>query len=242
MSQVNLTNITRAEDDEDALARAALADLEWLGGAAEDVIETLAKASFLREVYAGETLFTIGQYDAAEVIGVVKGEVQLTIISQESGQMMLSKLSAGSLLGLDFVLAKDEEAASRLGLVAVKDAVLLYIDSAAIAETVARKPAFARILLEATARKLVSWSAGALGDVMPEKRVYRLLLELASSNAKGQWHIEIMPKHRELAERAGVSENEAADAVAELIRTGVVRRQYPGLVIINYDVFVSMGR
>jgi CRP/FNR family transcriptional regulator, cyclic AMP receptor protein len=242
MSQPEANNSPMPEDDDIALTRAALTDLEWIGAAADDVIENLAKTSFLRRVYAGETLFTIGQYDANEVIGIVKGEAQLTIISEESGQMMLSKLSTGSVLGLDFVLAKDEEAASRIGLVAVTDATLVYIDSAAIAETVSRKPAFARILLEAVARKLVAWSAGALGDVMPEKRVYRLLLELATCNAKGQWHIEIMPKHRELAERAGVSENEAADAVAELIRIGIVRRQYPGLVIINYDLFVSMGR
>ena len=40
-----------------------------------------------------------------------------------------------------------------------------------------------------------------------------------------------MPKHRELAERAGVEEAEAASAVAALIQDGVARRDYPALVI-----------
>jgi hypothetical protein len=40
-----------------------------------------------------------------------------------------------------------------------------------------------------------------------------------------------MPKHRELAERAGADEAAAASAVAQLIQQGVARREYPGLVI-----------
>ncbi len=40
-----------------------------------------------------------------------------------------------------------------------------------------------------------------------------------------------MPKHRELADEAGVEEALTAGAVASLIQQGVARRDYPGLVI-----------
>ena len=47
----------------------------------------------------------------------------------------------------------------------------------------------------------------------------------------GGFCIKRMPKHRELADEAGVEESFAANAVATLIQEGVARREYPGLLI-----------
>ena len=59
-----------------------------------------------------------------------------------------------------------------------------------------------------------------------------MLLEcVARDPLSGVWRIEKMPKHRELADRAGVDEASAAGAVASLIQEGVAQRDYPGLVI-----------
>ena len=47
----------------------------------------------------------------------------------------------------------------------------------------------------------------------------------------GAWRIEKMPKHREVAQLAGVDEADAASAIAYVIQEGVARRDYPGLII-----------
>ena len=66
----------------------------------------------------------------------------------------------------------------------------------------------------------------------PERRIFAALLEYVERDAvNGDWRISRMPKHRELAEKAGVDEAATAGAIAQLIQDGVARRDYPGLVI-----------
>ena len=44
-----------------------------------------------------------------------------------------------------------------------------------------------------------------------------------------------MPRHAALAEAAGVTDVEAAGAVATLIGEGIARRAYPGLTVLDGD-------
>jgi hypothetical protein len=70
----------------------------------------------------------------------------------------------------------------------------------------------------------------------PQQRIFAELLKFVARNGlSGEGRIERMPKHRELADAAGVEEAEAAGAVAALIQEGVARREYPGLVICDCD-------
>ncbi len=219
-----------------------VSSLKWFVGAAKDIHQTLAEAAFTRNVKAGETLFTMGQYDASELIGVVTGEVQITRMSDQSGQMMMSQVGRGGIIGLEYAVARAESRASSLGVVANSDAELVYIEAAAFNDLLVRKPAFARLIMQHLAEDLVGWAAGDHDSVAPAKRVYRLLLELVERDDRGNWSIARMPKHRELSERAGVTENEAADAVADLIRNKFAERHYPGLLVMDYNGLTNLSR
>ena len=69
-----------------------------------------------------------------------------------------------------------------------------------------------------------------------EEQVFAALLEFVERDeVSGQWRIPKMPKHRELAHRAGVDEAVAAEAVATLIQDNVALRDYPGLIVTNMN-------
>lgn len=61
-------------------------------------------------------------------------------------------------------------------------------------------------------------------------RIYRHLISLAERDGEKSV-IREMPRHSQLAEQCGVTDRDAAAAVALLIEKGIVRRDYPSLVI-----------
>ena len=70
------------------------------------------------------------------------------------------------------------------------------------------------------------------GHVEQGARVFRTLLGLVRKTPGGA-AIPEMPRHAALAEAAGVTDVEAAGAVADLIARGIAKRDYPGLAILD---------
>lgn len=195
------------------------------------VVSTLAGASSLRTYPAGETIFAMGQFDGSEFLIVAKGKVKVAR-ADGAGGMFFDYLREGDTYGLPAAVLEDSQrgiAAATLS--AESDCEILAVDGDTLRQTIEKRPSLAKSLLLHFAFLLAGGESVA-EESSSERRVCAALLALVERDAvSAEWRIPKMPKHRELAEKSGVDEVEAANAVASLIQSGIARRLYPGLVI-----------
>ena len=198
------------------------------------VLSLLFEHSEQRQYSAGQTVFSLGQYDGGEFLVVLSGELRASIADGATGAMMIEQVPAKGVFGLEIAMSEpDPELFQQIAVTAEKDSDLIVIDAAEFKSIAAGRPSLMRNVAINMAQQLFAQRFRALTpQTAPERRVYAVLIEcLARDAITGAWRIERMPKHRELADRAGVDEAAAAEAVAALIQEGVAQRDYPGLVV-----------
>lgn len=195
------------------------------------VISALAAATNRRSYPAGETIFAIGQFDGSEFLIVAKGKVKAAR-ADGAGGMFFEYLHEGDTYGLPSAVLEECRRNTPLAtLSAESDCQILVIDGETLKQAVENTPSLAKGLMLHFAF-LLAGAVGAAEESSPERRVCATLLTLVERDAvRAEWRIPRMPKHRELAEKSGVDEVDAANVVAVLIQSGVARRLYPGLVI-----------
>lgn len=196
------------------------------------VAAAVAAVSSVRRLRAGETLLTVGQHDGSEFYCVASGAMKVSRPAAD-GEMVIERILPGEFYGLAAAVCEkareDEEAAT---IAADPDSTVVCVDAAAFRDVVAHRPSLTRALMLHFAAGLVAAARGGAADGAPERRIFAALLGHAEREpGTGVWRIARMPKHRELAERAGADEAAVAAAVARLIQDGVARRDYPGLVV-----------
>ncbi len=225
--------------------RDALAKISYFEDLPDSVLQDLADASDERCFGAGETVFTMNQYDGDELFCIISGKAKLTTVSVETDALSVEELSEGSIFGLEYVLGDFQENILQAGLTASTALVIITIDSHHLQEIVKRKPVVARAFLAGFARQLLKFKAGqSAPQADPHKRIFQSLFDLIErddNEVPAQWRVAQMPKHRELGEIAGTTEIEAAEAVARLISEGIAKRDYPGLIIADYTAFHSLA-
>ncbi len=198
------------------------------------VLTAILQSAERRRYRAGETVFALGQFDGGEVFVVTAGALKLAVADLQNGAMLVEGLEAGALFGLaEAIVGADNPKAERMTLTAEADSVVIAIDAAALRLIAAQRPSLSKNLMVYFARALAESSfVAAPTEVAPERRVIAALMRRVERDAaSGEWRIAKMPKHRELADDAGVDEALAAGAVARLIQDGVARRDYPGLIV-----------
>lgn len=231
MSAMPMIAKEETEAPEDELARARLFE-----GLPPVVVSTLRDSSERRRYDAGQTVFAMGQYDGEEFLVILSGLLQLNIVDAEKGEMMIEDFGPGAVFGLEAAFSEDEGiegVCRRVAATAVEDVDVVAIEIEPFRKLAASRPSLMRNVAFCLAR-----DAAALryrrspAQTPPEQRIFAALMDFVErAPASGEWRIEKMPKHRELAEKAGVEETEAASAVAALIQDGVARRDYPALII-----------
>lgn len=200
----------------------------------EAVISLLCESAVRRSYGAGQTVFSLGQYDGAEFLVVLSGALRVSVADGETGAMMIEDIREKEIFGLEIALCEAEQAiVSQIAVTAKEDCDLIAIDAAEFKSITASRPSLMRNVALYLASALTAQRyRAATPESAPERRVYAALLECVARDAvSGAWRIERMPKHRELADRAGVEEAVAASAIASLIQDSVAQRDYPGLVI-----------
>jgi CRP-like cAMP-binding protein len=238
-----LANPQDAADDVDAAAAAAIGAAAPFHDLPDQVIASLAEASSVRRYLEGETVFAMGQFDGSEFLIVRSGKLKATHADQDSGSMLIEHVSAGDVFGLPFaVLGDDLRAPAGVSLTADRDCEIVAVDAATLRLVISQRPSLTRNLMLHFAKRLLGKERSP-EESSPERRVYAALSTLIERDAvTAEWRIAKMPKHRELADRAGVDEADAANAVAKLIQSGVARRNYPGLVIVEIAQLNRLAR
>ena len=209
-------------------------------GLADPIIQAICEGAELRDYPKGQTVYSTGQYDGGDFFVVAKGQLQLSLIDSETGDVLVEEFKENSLVGLDLTFNGEEnEMFQRLSMTASENLVLISLDSEVFRALAAQRPSLMRNLAihfsgELAARRFTTVAA----EAAPEQRVYIELIKFVERDGvNGGWRIEKMPKHRELADCAGVEEHVAASAVARLIQDDIARRDYPGLQVVDMDKF-----
>lgn len=224
------------EQHDDTAADDALGAAPLFEGLPPAVVASLKANSERRQYEAGQTVFAMGQYDGQEFLVILSGSLQLSVVDVEKGEVMIEDFRPGAVFGLEAAFNEDddmEDVCRRVAATAIEDADVLAIEIEAFRKLASSRPSLMRNIAYCLARDAAALRyRRAPAHTPPEQRIFAALMDYVErSAASGEWRIEKMPKHRELAEKAGVEEAEAASAVAALIQDGVARRDYPALVI-----------
>lgn len=207
-------------------------------------IDQLKGSVVYKAFEAGDTVFSIGQYGGDDIVFVERGTARVTT-SAEDGALSVTDFHVGELIGVELVLTQRQEAGLKIGLSAMTPLRLAYIDAALFEDLVQRYPTFARGLLRWVAQRLVAQDIEPeVGISSPSQRIFAYLFDLIERKPDdlSSWHIPVMPRHREVSDATGTSELDAAEAVADLIGRGIAKRDYPGMVIVDYDSFHALAR
>ena len=211
-----------------------LSDIAPFHDLPEAVVSLLREQGERRSYGAGQTVFSMGQYDGAEFLVVLSGALRVAVMDGGTGAMTIENVSETGIFGLEVALSDGgADMVQQVAVTADSDCELFVVDAAEFKSLAAARPSLMRNVAIYLAKTLAGIRLRAVeSHSAPEQRIYAALLEcIVRDGVSGLWRIEKMPKHRELADRAGAEEAEAAAAVAALIQEGVAQRDYPGLII-----------
>ena len=171
---------------------------------------------------AGETSNALEQGGA--IIFVLEGRIRSSALAD--GLISFQDHDAGDEAGLALAIAG--QPIPGRALLALETATLLIAPAEAVLAALQSSATAALAVARSFAVRLMGSVAIEPG---PLQLVFRDLLRAARPTGESRWTLDPMPRHRELAARAGVSEESAAAAIAHLVRLGVARRRYPALDI-----------
>jgi CRP-like cAMP-binding protein len=183
------------------------------------------------DIAAGDTCDALGQDGL--VLFVLAGRLRVSACTD--GRIAYVDLAGGAAAGL--VEAVMGRSCGPRAVLALEDSHIVVLPAAPLLAAVAASAAASFAL----ARRLAGALAAAEGSDDPLQRVFRDLLRATRPLGEARWTVDPLPRHRELAERAGVAEEAAAAAVAHLVRLGVARRRYPALDIEDREALRALA-
>lgn len=199
------------------------------------VLKVISETAAYRNCNTEETVLANSQYDGSSVFVVSSGSLKSACLNEETGEMQLFDIPTGSSYGLSMAISDlGKSNCNQLTLTAGESgATLIVIEADRFREIILQRPTLSRVLMQHFADMLVRQEMSTpVSSDNSSKRIYSELLKLLERDVVADnWRIEKMPKHREVAQLAGVEEAEAASAIAIIIQEGVARRDYPGLII-----------
>ena len=237
-----MAGAVRSGQDASASAPHSLSSIRIFAGLAPRELALLAAECDWRNVAKDEIVVNTAQSgEAGGVMFVVSGTVRLARISGLAGRVAYKDVGAGGQFGEMSVFGIAE---SDLTVIAREDGLVATMKEDRFAELLSREESVSRALLCQYARLLrgqeaMGPSSVSAGDGAVEgtgaQRLYIELLALAEphvdKNGKDALLIARLPRHRVLADRISTTEEAVARAIAELVRSGIAERDYPGLVI-----------
>lgn len=223
----------------------ALERISMFSGLPNAVMATLEDATDIRSCIVGQTIYALGQFDGAELFIVLSGRVRVSVLDAQTGAMFIEELQTNDFFGIEAALRDDAgDFASGISVTAEEDTRLAVIDAAIFRQLAGQRPSLMRNIAMHFATEIATLRYKATNaEAAPEQRVYAALIEITKREGiNGQWRIEHMPKHREIAEKTGVEETDVANSVAILIQENIAERDYPGLIINDMARFNALAK
>lgn len=231
----------RSGRNEGAETARTLASIGILAALPPRELALLAAECEWRDISRNEIVLNLAQGDTLDgVTFVVSGGVRLARNFGNAGRIAYVDVDAGGQFGEMSVFGVAE---TDLMVMAREDGVVATMPEKRFIELLSREESVSRALLCQYARLLrmrdssnhAADTTGRAADGTAAQRVYTELLSLAEpqqgENGADCLLIARLPRHRELAARVDTTEEVVARAIAELVRSGVATRAYPGLLI-----------
>lgn len=159
--------------------------------------------------------------EGAEVFFILSGAADLSRAVAGDGAIDLMPISPGRIHGLAGIFVPTGPALGTL--MARAPAELCRMDAGALRAAAEGNPALALDLLRLMATELWRAEQPQAHEIDGARRLHRLLVELARP-AGDHFLVEPLPRHAELAERAGTSDHEAARIIGALIERDIAQR------------------
>lgn len=239
MSATPITLPAPNDDFADALAKTPL--FEGLSAA---IVKSICKCADYRRYELGQTVLSQGQYDGGEFFVLLAGRMRISNVNAKTGAMLIEEFGPDDVFGLEFALSGDpDETLQRFSATAEDNLAVVAIEAVAFRTLAAQRPSLMRNVAVYLAKSLSAHRfRSMIAEAAPEQRIFAALLRFVERDGvSGAWRVPRMPKHRELADAAGVEESAAACAVAALIQEGVARRDYPGLIVADMDRLTKLA-
>lgn len=198
----------------------------------------LASDCCWRKFSRGDIIVSAGT-GSDDVWLVVRGSVRLARTTGPDGRIAYTDIEQGGQFGEMSLFGVDD---AELTAIAHEDCVLAVMPESVFVELLGREESVSRALLCQYARLLRQRDAASVAastntpGATGTQRVYGEILalgetRLAIGDVEAGLLIARMPRHRELADRLSTTEEVVAGAIAELVRLGIAKREYPGLFI-----------
>ncbi len=230
MMSATAINLSAPSDD----PLESLAALPLFRDLSAKILSAIRENIDVRCYEAGQTVYTLGQFDGSEFFVVISGGMKVSIIEPETGAMLIEEIGEGAIFAMELAFGSAaSDAFQQVSVMAEDDLEVMAIEAEPFFLLASQRPSLMRNIAahfagELAARRFRNMAA----EAAPEQRVLTVLLQYVERDAiSGHWRVPLMPKHRALAEEAGVEEAASAAAVAMLIQEGIARRDYPGLII-----------
>jgi len=238
MNNLNKIDVVKNVSNDCAQSTNSMTVFEPFKGLPDIVLSSLHEMADFRHYNEGETIFSMGQYDGAEIYLPVKGEVSLMFTDPNSGSVYMETIEPGNVFGLDILLSdQQDDGRDYVTLTATLSTDVWIIDGFEFEKLLSNRPSLAKVILPYLAHQLVKTRFRSFEiDSAPEQKIYALLLTYVSRDEiTGGWTIPKLPKHREISGELEIEEAIVADSIAHLIQSDVAQRAYPGLIILDME-------
>ena len=213
------------------ITRNGLARIKLFNEVSPESVEELSKNCRWRE-YKAEEVVLDRSSDSRDVYYITDGSVRVMNFIGEDREVTLAVMKAGGHFGELAAIGSPERTAR---VIALENTMIAAMSREYFMDMLLRFPAISLRLLTDLAYVISSMNerVATLSLTAPRQRVYLELLRLAVPDPRGggDWVIEPLPKHDEIAAWAGVEVWEVAHAIGKLSREKVLERQNRTLVI-----------
>jgi|TARA_B100000315_G_scaffold115437_1_gene105990 CRP-like cAMP-binding protein len=170
--------------------------------------------------------------DARDVYFIVNGSVRVMNYVGDDREVTLAELEAGAHFGELSAIGPRGRTARVIG---KDDSVIAVMSREEFLATLVEYPRVALRLLHQLADiiHIMNQRVSTLSTLAPRQRIYLELLRLAvpDPKANGNWLIEVVPNHAEIAGWAGTDKQEVALAIGALAREKILERKHKAFVI-----------
>lgn len=195
--------------------------------------DALSAMCTVRRYAAGDVVVPAGVGANGEVAFVMEGSVRVGAAMGAEGRITFEDIGPGGHYGalnaldpklpLGSVIARED---TRLAIIPAAEFVRVLAQNGKAAVSLCaiwRAASRRRRSARTRVKQAITFSASTARSCLAEP----------SPEGDGSWLVNPMPKHRELADRAETTEENAASAIAHLIRVGLARRRYPALELVD---------
>ncbi|WOI53559.1 hypothetical protein [Parvularcula sp. LCG005] len=232
--------VATTDDSPEARLVRGLKQLTCFADAPDALIKAIVPVADLVAYNPNDTVIAMGQYDGSMCYGLIEGQARLMRAVNDTGDIDVSDISAGHVSGLATILAGSGHSREKISMVAATAIEIIILDAAALKSLCQTNLIACQHFMQYLAEEVVRLEAPSDGDVGPERRVFRQLMSLVRRR-NDEYVIEEMPRHAVIAEAAGVTDRDAAAAIAGLLARQIAVRDYPGLVVRDVEALRSMA-